>query len=207
MKNKRMPFARLLLPTLLLALMSHQAHPQTANGGRAAQGKLIVTGSGVMVPLVSGIARRFESAHPGVKIDVQPGGSGKALADLRAGACDIGMLARSLRQGERDLFASAIARDGVAIMVHRDNPVKRIDASQLREVLTGRLANWKALGGRDAPVKLGWRSKGEGAVELMLDHLKLKRDQIGPHVLLTTSADAIKLVGHDPNGMAMASVG
>jgi phosphate transport system substrate-binding protein len=117
------------------------------------------------------------------------------------------MVSRALLETERDLFAFHVARDGLAVVVHRDNPIKNMDPGQVRDVLVGRTANWKELGGRDAPVELAWRSKGQGSVEFVFEHFKLKREQIGPHANVFENADAIKFVTAHPNGVTLASVG
>jgi phosphate transport system substrate-binding protein len=155
---------------------------------------------------VDDIARRYERLHPGVTIDVYSAGSGKGLADVRAGAVDIGMLSRALLNNERDLFAYPIARDGVAVIVHRDNPLKGVTTRQLNALLTGQLANWKPLTGRDAPVNVAWR-RGHGSFELMLERLNLRREQIVGHVLTGPTEDGIKFTAADTNGLTLASVG
>jgi phosphate transport system substrate-binding protein len=191
---------------LLLCLIAAPAQAQSGNS-KPVQGKLTLSGAFLLQPLMADIGRRFESLHPGVKIDVRSGGTPKGVVDLRSGAADIGMVSRALLENERDLFAFHIARDGLAVVLHRDNPIKNMDAAQVRNLLTGRAANWKELGGRDAPVELAWRSKGQGSVEFVFEHFKLKREQIGPHANVFENADAIKFVSAHPNGVTLTSVG
>jgi phosphate transport system substrate-binding protein len=200
----RMSFA---LPTFaVLWLVAFEVQAQQPVTPRPLRGKLTVTGASSLFPLVNDMARRFEALNPGVKIDVRSVGSGKGMTDLRAGTSDIAMLSRTLIQSERDLFSFPIARDGVAAVVHRDNPVKSLDTRQLTELLTDQVVNWKTLGGRDMPVNLAWR-KGHGSFELMLERLNLKREQIGKHLSTIASEDAIKFAATHPNGITLASVG
>jgi phosphate transport system substrate-binding protein len=145
--------------------------------------------------------------HPGIKIDVASPGSAKGVAELRAGRADIAMASRGPLNTERDLFAFPIARDGVGILVHRDNPVRDITTRQLSQIVTGQVTNWKALGGRDAPIDLAWRSRGEGSTEFVMELLSLKRDQVRRHELIASNADAIRFVSKNPNGVALANVG
>ena len=89
--------------------------PGSAQGSAAKSvlaGKLVITGSSTMAPLVSEIAQRFTKLHPGVEVEVRSGGSGKGISDLHAGASSIAMASRPLLDAERDLFAVPIARDG-----------------------------------------------------------------------------------------------
>jgi phosphate transport system substrate-binding protein len=153
------------------------------------------------------IGARFETLHPGVKIDVAPGGSAKALVDLRSGASDIAMLPRGLRSTDHDLFAFPIARDGIAVIVNRDNPVRELNSAQLTSVLTGRISNWKALAPLDAPIQLGLRDQPEGSADMVLQHLKLQPTQVTPHASINATSDAISFVANGRNRMALASIG
>ena len=196
----------LRVSVIFLCLVATAAQAQPAGASRA-QGKLAVSGSFLLQPLMTEIGRRFEDLNPRVKIDVRAGGSAKGIADLRSGAADIAMVSRALLENERDLFAFHVARDGLAVVVHRDNSLRNMDAPQVRDILTGRTVNWKQIGGRDAPVQLAWRSNGQGSVEFVFDHFKLKRDQIGRHTSVVENADAIKFVIATPNGVTLSSVG
>src|SRR5574340_638372 len=68
--------------------------------GHAASQKLVLTGASTIAPLVSEIARRFESRYPGTRIDVQSGGSSRGINDVRNGTAGIGMVSRSLKPEE-----------------------------------------------------------------------------------------------------------
>jgi phosphate transport system substrate-binding protein len=170
-------------------------------------GKLLITGSSTMAPLVTEMARRFEALHAGVEIEVRSGGSGKGTSDLRAGTSDIGMMSRPLLDSERDLFAFPIARDGVALIVHRDNPVMGLTAQQATGIFTGKITNWKPLGGRNAAVTLIWREKGQGSVELLLEHLNFSYADVHAHATIVENEAAIREVEANPNAIAPVSLG
>jgi phosphate transport system substrate-binding protein len=190
----------------LWCLIAFAAHAQPSTPNKPAARKLTVTGSATLFPLVNDIARRFETLHSGTKIDVRADGSGQGIADLRAGVSDISMLSRALFARERDLFGFPIARDGLAVVVHRDNPIKSVSTRQLTDILTGQVVNWRELGGRDMPVRLAWRIHGQGSVELILDRLKLRRDQIDPHTIVDSNEEGIRLAAKDVSVVTLASV-
>lgn len=190
---------------VFLTIVVHTVQAQQAAPSASTARKLTIVGTSLFQPLVTDIARRFESLHPGVSIELQAGGSGKGLADVRSGAADITMMPRALKSDERDVFAYPIARGGVAVIVNQSNPVKDMTSGELTGVLTGRITNWKSLGGRDAPINLAWRN-GQGSTVSVLEHLKLKRDVITRNVAIATNDDAIKFVVSDSNGVALASV-
>ncbi|MGZ5095342.1 MAG: substrate-binding domain-containing protein [Burkholderiales bacterium] len=173
----------------------------------ASSGKLRITGAGSLVPLVSEVARRFEESHPGVKIDVRGGGTARGLADLRSGASDIGMVAFSLGDRERDLFRFPIARDGIAVIVNAQNNLRALNSNTLSDILTGKITNWKALGGPDAALLLALGPEGGGSSEIFAQHLKLQHAQLAPHTPIITTEDAIAFVSKKPNGLAVGSIG
>ena len=116
-----MKYAPLFLAILLLVGCDRQ--PSDAGADAGPQGKLTLTGSSTVAPLAGELAKRYESLHPGVRIDVQTGGSSRGIADARRGTADIGMASRALKPGEEDLAAHTIALDGITVIVHKDNPV------------------------------------------------------------------------------------
>ena len=93
-----------------------------AQPGNAAPEKLVLTGASTIAPLAAEIARRFESQHPGTRIDVQTGGSSRGINDTRNGTAEIGMVSRALKPAEQDLQAHTIALDGVGLILHASNP-------------------------------------------------------------------------------------
>ncbi|MGZ3543125.1 MAG: substrate-binding domain-containing protein [Burkholderiales bacterium] len=195
---------RILQGLALAVLFAVTAHAQQPNSP-VAQRKLVIAGGTVFMPLMTDIARRFEALYPGVRVEFRSTGAAEALLAMRRGGVDVAMLQRALQVGERDLFGYPIARDGSAVVVNRDNPVKNITSRELIGVLTGRIANWKALGGADAPIRLAWRP-GQGSTYFILEYLKLKREQIGPHIEVANNDDAIKFAASNPNSIVLASV-
>jgi phosphate transport system substrate-binding protein len=189
------------LAFLLAATYVHAQQPSSS----VAQRNLVIVGAVLFMPLMTDIARRFEALYPGVRIELRLTGVAEGLSIVRAGGADIAMLQRGLQNPERDLFGHPIARDGLAVVVNRDNPVKNVSRRGLTDILMGRIANWKSLGGRDAPIKLAWRT-GEGSTYFILDYLKLRGEQIGPNITVADNDEAIKFVATEPNGVALASV-
>jgi phosphate transport system substrate-binding protein len=191
----------------LLSLVSPLAGAQTSAGTSLPPRSLVVTGSSTVYPLMTDIIRRFEGLHPGVSIDVRSGGSAKGIADLRSGVSDIAMVSRQLADNERDLFTFPLCRDGAAIVVHRSNPLTGLSSHQLSELLTGHLTDWKQLGARPGAIKVAWRREGQAIPELILQHLKLRPEQIRSHTAFFENADAIGFVANDRNAITVAALG
>lgn len=115
-------------------------------------GQLRIAGSSTMAPMITEVAKRFQAQHPGVLIDVQSGGSGRGIGDVREHRAHIGMASRALSDKESDLYSFAMARDGVALAVHKDNPVRNLSQQQVVDIFTGKITNWREVGGRNAAI-------------------------------------------------------
>src|SRR5262245_18434879 len=170
-------------------------------------GRLTLSGASTAAPLVNEIARRFESRHAGVRIDVQTGGSSRGVADVRRGTVNVGMVSRPLTADEKELTAHRIAMDGVALIVHRDNPIAELTRQQIVDIYTGRIENWSAAGGSAAPVTVVNTAEGRSTLELFLAHFQLKREEIRADVVIGENLHGIRTVAGDPNAIGYASIG
>lgn len=170
-------------------------------------GRLVLTGASTIAPLAAELARRFESLHPRVRIDVQTGGSSRGIMDARDGTADIGMVSRDLKPDESDLVAVPIARDGIGIIVHRDNPVPALSSDEIVGVYTGKTANWRELGGPDARIVVVNKAEGRSTLELFLNHFGLTNPQIPADVVIGDNEQGIKTVAANPQAIGYVSIG
>lgn len=173
----------------------------------AASQRLVLTGSSTVAPLVGEMARRFESLNPGVRIDVQTGGSSRGINDVRNGVAGIGMVSRSLKQNEQDLHAFAIALDGISLIVHTNNSVVTLSQQQIVDIYTGKITNWKAVGGQDARITVVNKAEGRSTLELFLSYLQLRNSQIKPHVIIGDNPQGIKTIAGNPHAIGYVSIG
>lgn len=173
----------------------------------AAETRITITGSSTVHPLAAEIAKRYEAAHPEVRIDVQTGGSTRGVTDARSGRAQIGMASRALKQDESDLTAVTIASDGIACIVHRDNPVRSLSRDQVVAVFTGAVANWNQVGGPDRPIVVVNKAEGRSTLELFLHHFGLKNEQIKAAAVIGDNAQGIKTVAASPAAIGYVSIG
>lgn len=178
-----------------------------SQSGNAASQKLVLTGASTIAPLAGELARRFELLHPGTRIDVQTGGSARGINDVRNGIADIGMVSRALKPGERGLHAHTIAVDGVGIILHASNQIAALRWRQVIDIYTGKIANWKIVGGQDAAITVVNKAEGRSTLELFLNYLKLKNSDIKPHVIIGDNVQGIKTVAGNPNAIGYVSIG
>lgn len=172
-----------------------------------ASGRLLLTGSSTMAPLVTAIAKRFQTLHPGVRVEVQMGGSGRGIADARQGKADIGMASRALTEKERDLQGFPIARDGVTLVVHKANPVSSLTDRQVVEIYSGRITNWKQLGGRDAAILVVKAGEKYSSSELFIQYFGIGYEDIKAQRLVGDNPARIKLLIENPDALLYMSVG
>jgi phosphate transport system substrate-binding protein len=166
---------------------------------------LVLTGSTGMEPLLREIGKRFDAAHPDVRVDVQGGGSTRGVTDVRQGLADIGMVARPLKPDETSLHATAIARDGVCFIVNRANPVTTLSDDQIVQIYTRSVSSWKPVGGAEETITLIHMAEGRALLQLFLDHFKLKSTQIRADAVIMESEQGIQAVAARPGAIAYVS--
>ena len=173
----------------------------------ANEGKLVITGSSTMAPLVSEMGKRFESFHPGTRIDVQTGGSSRGIADVVNGLADIGMASRALNPPEKGLYGWVIAYDGVTVILHSDNPIQALTDDQIKGIYTGVITNWETVGGLDAPITVVNKAEGRSTLELFLHYFRLSNRDIKAHVVIGDNEQGIKTVAGNPHAIGYVSIG
>lgn len=169
--------------------------------------KLILTGSSTLAPLASEIGKRFESLHSNVRVDVQTGGSSRGISDARAGLADIGMASRALKDDEKDLQSFTIALDGISVILNKANPVVALNKQQVIDIYTGKILNWKDIGGNDAPITVVNKAEGRSTLELFLPYFGLKNTDVKPQVIIGDNQQGIKTVVGNPDAIGYVSVG
>lgn len=152
-------------------------------GAAVQQSTLTIKGSDTMVILV----QRWTELYPtkNISFQVTGGGSGTGIAALINGTTDICSSSRPMKPAEiaqmKEKFGRVpveirVARDGISIYVHKDNPISKITLKQLKEIFTGKIKNWKQLGGADHSIILYSRENNSGTYEFFKEHVLSKKD-------------------------------
>ncbi len=168
---------------------------------------LILTGSSTVAPPLSDIAADFEAANPGVRVDIQSGGSSRGIVDVRRGTADLGMSSRDLRADEDDLLSHLVARDGISLLVHRANPVTNLSDEQVRKLFRGEIPNWSELGDFDAPVTIVHKGEGRATLEVFLEHFQLNNGEVKPDLIVGENQQGIRSVAGNRGAIGYVSIG
>ena len=187
----------------LLALMS-----LLAACGEPAGERLVITGSSTMAPLIADLAELHER-RTGVRVDVQSGGSSRGIHDVRTGLAGVGMASRSLTEDEQadGLVAHAIAWDGIALILHRDNPVVALHRDEVIALYRGEIRNWRELGGVDRTVTVINKADGRSTLALFLEAFGLAGDAIAADLVAGENQQVILSVAGNPGAIGYVSIG
>lgn len=117
--------------------------------GGNASGKLVVAGSSSVTPVMEKLKEAYEAINPNVSIELQQSDSSSGMRAVIDGVCDIGMASRALKNSELEagLLPSAIAMDGIAVIVSNENPVTGLTSQQVQDIYTGSIMDWSEVNG------------------------------------------------------------
>lgn len=193
----------LLLLCLALLFSGGACSGRPESSGQA----ICVAGSTSVQPFAEKLAEVYMQTHPEIRIDIQGGGSSAGIYAARQGAAHLGASSRELVPTEKDLVEIPIAWDGIAIIVHRDNPLEGLSVAQIRDLYQGRIRSWRDLGWVDRPVHLITREEGSGTRNAF-EELVMGKAEITPAALVQDSNGAVReIVAHDRHALGYISVG
>jgi len=172
----------------------------------ATPGKNVVQikGSDTMVNLGQAWAEKYMEVNPQDFISVTGGGSGTGLSALISGTCDIATSSRNIKAKEIELagkknikpFEIKVGLDGLAVVVNPKNPVSKLTAAQLAEIFTGKITNWKQVGGSDSKIVILSREVTSGTHVYFKEHILRRNDpnsteEFAGSALMLSSSQAI----------------
>ena len=210
---------------VVVVAMSTRAH-----WGRQQANPVVCIGSTSIQPLAEMLAEEYSREHKGPegRVDVQGGGSTAGIQAILEGIADIGMCSRALKPEEAaQLRGIPIAMDGLAVVVHKSNPVSQLTRSQIQAIFSGEVTRWSQVGGADEPIDLITREEGSGTREAFVK-LVMEKDprsaaasqpstatsesnrtvRISRSAMTQESNGAVKeLIKHNPRAIGYMSLG
>ncbi len=179
--------------------------------GFAQQGETItVKGSDTMVILAQRWAEEYMAKHPGMTIQVTGGGSGTGISALINGTTDICDASRPMKRAEKEKLKQRFntlgveiksAKDGLAIYVNEANQVQELTLDQLKGIYTGKILNWKEVGGADAKIILYGRENSSGTYVYFKDNVLEGEDYATSMQAMPGTAAVVNAVAKDKNGV------
>jgi phosphate transport system substrate-binding protein len=182
---------------------------------------ITVKGSDTMVNLSQKWAEVYMQQNPNVSVQVTGGGSGTGVASLLNGTTNIANSSRELKKDELDKAMQQgitpkvyeVALDGIAVIVHPENPVNVLTLSQVSDIFTGKIKNWREVGGSNMEITLYGRENSSGTYEFFREHVLGKNDRgvlkdyaVNTQVLQGTAALG-EAVAKDNKGIGYGGVG
>jgi phosphate transport system substrate-binding protein len=135
--------------------------------GSGPTNQVVVSGSTTILPIAEQAAESFKATNPGTRVLVSGLGSSAGIEAVSAGTADIGTSSRDLKPEEESLglVDTPIAYDGIAVIVSPGNPVGGLTKDQLKAIFSGKIKNWKDVGGPDRAIDLVNRDEASGTRE------------------------------------------
>ncbi len=177
---------------------------------------ITIKGSDTMVQLAQRWAEKYMKSNSGVNIQVTGGGSGTGISALINGTTDICTASRPMKDAEklklRDRYGSTgkeirTAKDGLTIYVNEANGVSELSFDQIKGIYTGKIKNWKDVGGKDADIILYGRENSSGTYAFLKEVVLENDDYANAMQAMPGTAAVVNAVKRDPNGVGFGGAG
>jgi phosphate transport system substrate-binding protein len=161
--------------------------------------EITIVGSTTILPVMQKAVEIYLQKNPEMKITVSGGGSGVGITSLLDGSCDIAMASRPMKDEEKKqaeekglkLKEVEIGKDGITIVVHPSNTVPGLTKDQLKDIYTGKIKNWKEVGGPDLEIVVVSRDTNSGTFEEFNNKI-LNKEKVVDSALLQASNAAVR---------------
>ena len=166
-------------------------------------GFIQIKGSDTLVNVVQYLAEEFMKKNPYIFVAVTGGGSGVGIASLINKTTDIATASRRMKKKEIEMakkrgvnpYEIVVGYDGIAVIVNKNNPVNKLTIKQLHDIYTGKITNWKDVGGEDLKIVALSREVSSGTHLYFKEHVvelgKKTKDEFASSVLMFSSNQAI----------------
>jgi phosphate transport system substrate-binding protein len=153
-----------------------------------------------------------------ILVEIQAQGSSTAFQGLKQGQAELGMASRRIKAQEIEQLAPlgamtslanehVIALDGIAVIIHPDNPLSKLDKAQIRDIFTGKLSNWKQVGGEPGVIRLHARDDQSGTYDVFRTLVLDKATGLSPSATRYAENRVLSdAVAADPQGIGFVSL-
>lgn len=191
-------YVKLCLTALILASCNGEKNEANTSGGSGDNANLLIKGSDTVLPLTQKEAESYMKKNPSAAVTVVGGGTGVGTASLLDGTTDIAMASRDLKLDEKlkfkekdiELETKIIGYDALAVIVNPANKVENLSREQLEDIFTGKVTNWKEVGGADEKIIVYSRESSSGTYEFFKEHVMNKKNY-GKDILMMPATGSI----------------
>lgn len=168
---------------------------------------ITIAGSTSVQPFAEKLAEIYMEINPKVAINVQGGGSTAGVKACREKAAQIGTSSRELHPNESDLTKVVIAHDGIAVIVHPQNPITNLTLDQLRGIFSGKIRSWAQVGWVNKPIHFVNREEGSGTRDAF-ESIVMKKEEISDEALVQDSNGSVReIIANNPQAIGFISFG
>ena len=191
MKNRTL---KLIISAMVITIIGGVFVGCSSNKKKGEINTVSISGSTSVGPLMEKIAAEYESKNENISIEINQVGSSAGIKDTINEVSEIGMASRDLKKEEaEEVTGTIIAYDGMALITHKDNPVKEITLEEIKDIYTGKITNWKELdGGLDWPIVVISREDGSGTRTAFEEIVGYKSEELIPSASITDGSGSIK---------------
>lgn len=178
--------------------------------------RIRIKGSDTMLKLTELLAEEFMKINPGISVYVSGGGTMNGVKALVKNDAEICMASRPLESDEIKIIAddhgslgmsSLIAKDALSIYLHPDNPVNDLSLEQLKGIFTGRITNWKEVGGLDEKIIPVIRSNNSGTYLYFKEHVLNDESYTDKSIAKITTNSMIEEILKNKNAIGYGGMG
>jgi phosphate transport system substrate-binding protein len=194
----------------VLAVAGAMATTIAAGRPAAAAEPITVKGSDTMVVLGQRWAEEYMAKHKGTTIQVTGGGSGTGISALINGTTDVCEASRSMKDAEKKQVADkaggppveiVVAKDGLSVYINASNPVNELTMAQLKDIYTGKVTNWKDVGGTDGKLIPYSRENSSGTYVFFKEHVLQNADYTPRAQAMPGTAAVVNAVARDKSAI------
>jgi phosphate transport system substrate-binding protein len=168
-----------------------------------------IKGSDTCLPLVQKEAEAYGRKNGASRLSVTGGGSGVGVAALMDGSCDLAMSSRKMKMDEKMKLQDAgrsyrevvFARDALAVIVHPKNAVSQLTRQQLEDIYTGKVTNWKQVGGADLKIVVYSRETSSGTYEFFKEHVMKNKNYASSALNMPATGAIVQSVSQTPGAI------
>lgn len=207
MLNKKI--ATLLMGTMLIGSLAVGCGSSDGSSSQDSN-KITVSGSTSVGPVVEVLGEDFSAKNEGISVEVQQIGSSAGIKNAIEGTSQIGMASRDLKDEEKasGLKETQIAIDGIAVITNKNNEVKDLTLEQVKDIYTGKITNWKEVGGKDAPIVVVSREDGSGTRDGFQENVGFESEELTKDAQISDGSGNIKsIVEGNENSIGYISFG